>query len=311
MVLGQYDNLVDCARCRRQTVEATRAIICGWRRSGVAIRGPKEDHVLGNDGLDGFGAARHVVRFGKKLKGDDVPTVPLRYRGGPGGPAGRLVAARLHPATGEAWLRLRPSDAPWQSEVRTIPLNASQSPAPTPDTLELRGGTRIRCHDGYVGRLEGMVLDNSTGAVQELIIRVRSNVLADVETNVDPMNALLRVAGQQVLVPPAWAISTTRENSNLPFRGGATILLLDASPEQIASGTVLRADAALAGDILAIWNDNPALVPYASQIQVVVRDGKATLLGTVPSPRHRATAEQDAWHVPGVFAVSNEMIVHG
>jgi osmotically-inducible protein OsmY len=43
----------------------------------------------------------------------------------------------------------------------------------------------------------------------------------------------------------------------------------------------------------------------------VVRDGKATLLGAVPSPRHKATAEQDAWHVPGVFAVSNELIVQG
>jgi hypothetical protein len=277
----------------------------------VAIRGPDEDHVLGNDGLNGFGAARHVVRFGKKLKGEDIPTVPPRYRGGPGGPSGRLVAARLRPATGEAWLRLRPGDAPWQSDVRTIPLNASQPPAPTPDTLELRGGARVRCHDGYVGRLEGMVLANGSGAVQELIVRVRSNVLADVETNVDPMNALLRVAGQQVLVPPSWAKSTTRESSNLPFRGGATILLLDASPEQIASGTVLRSDAALAGDILAIWNENPALLPYTARIHVVVRDGKATLLGAVPSPRHKATAEQDAWHVPGVFAVSNELIVQG
>jgi len=277
----------------------------------VAIRGPDEDYVQGNDGLNGVGAARHVVRFGKKLKGDDLPTVPSRYRGGPGGPSGRLVAARLRPATGEAWLRLRPGDAPWQNEVRTIPLNSSQSPAPMPDTLELRGGARVRCHDGYVGRLEGVVIDNGSGTVQELIVRVRSNVLADVETNVDPMNALLRVAGQQVLVPPAWAVSTTRESSNVPFRSGGTILLLNASPEQIAAGTVLRSDADLAGEILAFWNENPALLPYTARIQVVVRDGRATLLGTVPSPRHRATAEQDAWHVPGVFAVSNDLIVQG
>src|SRR5215470_11060718 len=94
---------------------------CGWRRSGVAIRGADEGYVLGNDGLNGFGAARHAVRFGKKLKGEDVPTVPTRYRGGPGGPTGRLVAARLRPTTGEAWLRLRAGDAPWQNAVRTIP----------------------------------------------------------------------------------------------------------------------------------------------------------------------------------------------
>lgn len=279
----------------------------------MAIRGPDEDYVLGNDGLNGFGAspARHVVRLGKKLKGEDVPTVPPRYRGGPGGPTGRLVAVRLRPATGEAWLRLRAGDAPWQNAVRTIPLNASQPPAPLPDTLELRGGTRVRCHDGYVGRLEGVVLDNGAGTVQELIVRVRSNVLADVESNVDPMNALLRVSGQQVLLPPAWAKSTTRESSNLPFRGGAMTLLLDATPEQIAAGTVLRSDAALAGDIQNFWNDNPALLPYTAHMHVVVKDGEATLLGTVPSPRHKATAEQDAWHVPGVFAVNNDLVVRG
>jgi hypothetical protein len=277
----------------------------------VAIRAPEGDQVLGNGGPNGYGAARHVVRFGKRLKGEDVPTVPSRYRGGPGGPSGRLVAVRLRSASGEAWLRLRPGDAPWRSEVRTIPLNGGQSPAPTPDTLELRGGMRVRCHDGYVGRLAGMVLDNNSGTVQELIMRIRGNVLADVESNVEPMNALLRVAGQQVLVPPAWAVSTTRESSSLPFRGGTTTLLLDATPEQVASGTVLRSDADLAGDILAIWNDNPALLPYSAHMRVVVRDGEATLLGTVPSPRHKATAEQDAWHVPGVFAVRNYLTVQG
>lgn len=140
-------------------------------------------------------------------------------------------------------------------------------------------------------------------------MRVRSNVLADVETNVDPINALLRVSGQQVLVPTSWAVSTTRETNSIPFRGTAPTLLLDASPEQIAAGTVLRSDSQLAGDILAIWNENPALLHNTAGMQVVVRDGKATLLGTVPSPRHRVAAEQDAWHVPGIFAVSNDLTI--
>ena len=48
-----------------------------------------------------------------------------------------------------------------------------------------------------------------------------------------------------------------------------------------------------------------------NETEVVVRDGEATLLGTVPSARHKATAEQDAWHVPGVFAVNNDLIVQG
>jgi len=33
------------------------------------------------------------------------------------------------------------------------------------------------------------------------------------------------------------------------------------------------------------------------------------LLGTLPSPRQRATAEQDAWHVDGILSVRNEIRV--
>ncbi|MDE3231196.1 MAG: BON domain-containing protein, partial [Chloroflexota bacterium] len=36
-----------------------------------------------------------------------------------------------------------------------------------------------------------------------------------------------------------------------------------------------------------------------------------TLLGTLPSPRHRASAEQDVWHLAGVLAVRNEITIGG
>ncbi|HEV2404264.1 MAG TPA: hypothetical protein VGR88_02360, partial [Ktedonobacterales bacterium] len=39
---------------------------------------------------------RRVLRFGQKIRGDDVPTAPQRYRG-VDGPSGKLVGARLRP----------------------------------------------------------------------------------------------------------------------------------------------------------------------------------------------------------------------
>ena len=54
---------------------------------------------------------------------------------------------------------------------------------------------------------------------------------------------------------------------------------------------------------------NPALVPYTGRLRVDVRDGDVALRGTLPSVRHRAAAEQDVWHVLGVFSVRNDIVV--
>ncbi|PWT72431.1 MAG: hypothetical protein C5B60_09560 [Chloroflexi bacterium] len=272
----------------------------------------------GSDGwsfLDGSDAGigrprRHFLRFGAKISGQDVPSVPERYRG-LDGPSGKLMGVRLVPATGDLWLRLvrtghRP---PFERTVRTIPLNNRQSPAPAPEAIELRDGMRVYCPVGYVGRLDGVTFDVGSGVALELLLHVRSDVLAEVETTTSPLAPLVPVAGQRVLISPSWASSVKPEPGTVPFRGEVLTLHVDASPEQIASGTALRPDKAVAADVVDILAANPALAPFAGRIRVQVHDGTVRLLGSLPTARHRASAEQDIWHVPGVFALDNEVAV--
>lgn len=273
----------------------------------MAIRGPGEGAWRSGDLDSEDGTTRQIFRFGQKIRGENVSSVPARYRGGPGGPTGRVVAALLRPSSGEIWLRIRPSDAPWQRQVRTIPLNADQPPTPTPESVELRGGIRVYCHDGFAGRLEGFALDTRAGLAQQIVVRIRSNPLADVDDPSDPLFKLVEVSGQQLLLSPAWVVSATHESSGFPFGSGSTRLKLDASAEQIASGLLLRSDGELTAAIWNILDDNPAIAPSAGQLRVQVHDGDVTLRGLLPTPRHRASAEQDVWHVPGVFAVHNEI----
>lgn len=275
----------------------------------MAIRGPDEGALRSGDMDSEDGTTRQIFRFGQKIRGENVPSVPARYRGGPGGPTGRVVSALVRPSSGEIWLRIRPSDAPWQRQMRTIPLNADQPPTPTPESVELRGDIRVYCHDGYMGRLEGIALDTHAGLAQQIVVRIRSNVLADVENPSDPLFKLVEVSGQQLMLPPAWVVSATHESSGFPFGSGSTRLKLDASAEQVASGLLLRSDGELTAAIWNIWNDNPAIAPHTGQLRVQVHDGDVTLRGPLPSPRHRASAEQDVWHVPGVLTVHNEIVV--
>jgi hypothetical protein len=261
--------------------------------------------------IGGAGTARRIFRFGGNITGEQIQTVPARYRSGPGSPSGTLVAVRLRPSTGDGWIRLRVGQLPWRRVVRTIPLSENQPPAPTPDSVDLRGGAIVRCHDGEVGRLRGITYDARSGAVLDLLVRVRRDIVSDVTSTRDPMAALLDLAGREVLLSPAWAVSTTREPASLPLRRATTVLLLNASAEQIGSATRVRTDGQLAHDVVEAWGENPALAPYTGRLRVEAHDGDVTLRGTLPSPRQRATAEQDAWHVAGVLAVHNLIRVEG
>ncbi|MGZ3664775.1 MAG: BON domain-containing protein [Ktedonobacterales bacterium] len=274
----------------------------------MAIGNPYNGRAFDEQHMNGRRSTRHVLRFGQKLVEDDVPTVPARYRG-IDTPLGKLVGGRVRAASGEIWLRLRPNELRRRMNrgMLTVPLNGTQSPAPTPDALELRSDMRVYCHDGYVGRLEGIVIDPSVGVAIELILRIRGNVMAGVRTATSPMASLIGLNGQQVLVPPSWIHSTKIEPSDVPFRGPSVALHLDASAEQVASGTRLRTDAEIASDVWTILVANPAVGPYAGDLQVAVQDGNVTLQGQLPSPRHRASAEQDIWHVPGVFGLRDDV----
>ncbi len=259
--------------------------------------------------LYGDQPARRVLRFGQRVTGADIPAAPERVRGVANGPLGRLRGARLQARGQVAWLRLGVSDL--GRELRTVPLNATQGPAPTPDTLELRGGMRVRCHEGYVGKLAGLVIDPTQGLVTDLIVKIRGDAMADVQLPSDPLFKLGPAQGAEALVAPAWAVSTTRVESALPFLRDRLILTLDASVEQVASAARLRRDGQVAGDIWRLLGENPAIAPYVGRLRVEVRDGDVTLRGALPTPRHRASAEQDIWHVPGVFALHNEVTITG
>lgn len=274
----------------------------------MAIGNPYNGRAFGEQNMNGRRAARRVLRFGQKLVGDDVPTVPSRYRG-IDTPLGKLVGARVRATNGEIWLRLRPNELRRRMNrgLLTVPLNGTQSPAPTPDALELRSSMRIYCHDGYIGRLEGIAIDPGAGLAIELIVRIRGNVMAGVRTATSPMASLIGLGGQQVLLPPSWIRGTKIEPSDVPFRGPSVALHLDASAEQVASGTRLRTDEEIAADVWAILAANPAVGPYVGDLHIAVQDGNVTLQGQLPSPRHRASAEQDIWHVPGIFALRDDV----
>ncbi len=257
--------------------------------------------------LHGDQPARRIIRFGQRISGHLLPSAPQRVRGVDDSPLGRLRGARLRARGHEVWLRLSSSDL--SRDLHTIPINTTQAPAPTPDALELRGGMRVRCHEGYIGRLQGLVIEANSGLISDLIVRVRSDALVDVTLSTDPMYKLVTMQGQEALLSPTWAVTVTQTASALPFVAPELTLQLDATVEQIASAGLLRSDGEVLTSVWQILSENPAIAPYLGRIRAQVRDGEVTLLGDLPTRRHRASAEQDVWHLPGVFAVRNEVVV--
>jgi hypothetical protein len=150
------------------------------------------------------------------------------------------------------------------------------------------------------------MLDAHTGLAMELVVRVRADVASDIARPTDPMGSLLPVRGQRVLVPPVWAAKAGRPKAGI-FSPRHGRLLLTATPAQIGHSPVLRDDAALTADVWAILTANPALQPVLGGVRVAVRDGTVMLRGHMPSIRLRLAAEQDIWHVPGVFAIQDEL----
>ncbi len=257
------------------------------------------------------GPQRRVLRFGQQVRGDDIANISLRLRTGMASPSGRLEGVALLPAASQAWLRLsKRGRLPWQRRPPlVVPLGPTQPEQPPQEAVELRGGLRVRCHDGYVGKLEGLTVDAASGHVLDLLVRVRGDVLAEVETAASPFAKLVPLAGQVVTVPPAWLRRVATDKGAGPLSPDEPIAHLDASPEQIASGMLIRSDGDITTDIWRMFEENPAIAPYLERITVAVLDGSVSLRGTVPSPRHKLTVEQDIWHVPGVFSVSNNLRV--
>jgi hypothetical protein len=270
--------------------------------SSVGANGSQAGRIFSERSLGGDSQARRVLRLGGRVRPDDLPTIPSRYLSGLGGPAGTLTEVRLRARTGEIWCRVR--SHPWSRAIRTIPLNGDQSLAPTPDALELRRGMRVECPGGRVGQVNGVAVNLRTGLATELLIRVRGDVDAEVGRPSDPLAPLLAVHGQSLLVNPAWAARIERVPRLI---GSRAQLLLAATPAQIAHSLVVRGDAELIAQIWNILGANPAISPHLRHLSLTARDGDVTLLGSLPSPRHRLAAEQDIWHVPGVLSLRDEV----
>lgn len=236
-----------------------------------------------------------------------MTTIPAHYRSGPNSPSGVLAAVRVRPGTGEGWVRLRSRPLPWQNVLLTVPLNSVQGAVPPPESIELRGGMRVRCHEGDIGRLTGIAINLGEGLISDLIVHLRGDIAPSLGSTPSPMAPLRQAGGQEVLLSPSWVVSLTQETNF--FGGDEPVLLLNASPEQVASGQVIRSDGQLLSDIWDRWGENPSLFTFSEQLGVAARNGSVTLTGHLPTRRHRATAEQDVWHVPGVLAVDNRITV--
>jgi hypothetical protein len=250
---------------------------------------------------------RRVLRFGQRMTRDDLPFALQSEGSGVDGGIGTLVDALLTKDAGNVWLRLGAGGLFRAERRQTIHVSGDGPAEPPLDVVSLHGDLRVRCHEGYVGKLEGLALDLRTGEAQGLLLRVRSDVLAAITKASDPYYQLLPLAGQRVLLSPAWMRSVSRTKAALPFLPHEETLHLDASVEQVASATVVRDDADLEADITRILEENPALAPLLARISIQVRDGVVRLRGEAPTPRHIASIEQDVWHVPGVNGVRNEL----
>jgi hypothetical protein len=252
-----------------------------------------------------------VLRFGQRITRDDLPLALQAGGSGAEGAIGTLISVQLTKDASHIWLRLGVGGLLRPTKYQTIDVYGNGPDEASPDGFLLHDDLRARCHEGYVGKVEGLALDLRTGEALGVLLHVRSDVLSAITRASDPYYQLLPLAGQRILVPPAWMRSVSRTKAALPLRPDEETLHLDASVEQVASATVVRADADLEADIIHILEENPAAAPLLAHISIHVRDGIVRLRGEAPTPRHIASIEQDVWHVPGVNGVRNEMTALG
>jgi hypothetical protein len=250
---------------------------------------------------------RRLLRFGQRITRDDLSLALQGGGSGVDGALGTLVGAQVTMDASDIWLRLGAGGLFRSEKYQTIHIYGVGSEELIPTALSLHGDLRVRCHEGYVGKLDGLAIDLRTGEALGLLLHVRSDVLAEITGAFSPFQALLPLANQRILLPPAWIRSLSSSKARLPFLPDVETLHIGASVEQVASATVVRDDAELEAEIVRILEENPALAPLLARITIQVRDGIVLLRGEAPTPRHKASIEQDIWHVPGVNEVRNEL----
>lgn len=262
---------------------------------------------MSEPGVSAGAPVSRVLRFGQRITRDDLPFALQTGGSGVESAFGTLIGAHVTKDASDIWLRLGIGGLLRPTKYQTIHVYGSGPEDAPRDGFLLHDDLRVRCHEGYVGKVDGLALDLRTGEALGLLLHVRSDVLSAITRASDPYYHLLPLAGQRILIPMAWMRSIGHAKAALPFLPIEETLHLDASVEQVASATVVRADADLEADVIQILEENIALAPLLARISIQVREGVVRLRGEVPSERHKASVEQDVWHVPGVNGVRNEL----
>jgi BON domain-containing protein len=258
-------------------------------------------------GVSAGAPVSRVLRFGQRITRADLPFALQTGGSGVESAVGTLIGVHVTKDASDIWLRLGIGGLLRPTKYQTIHVYGSGPEDAPPDGFLLHDDLRVRCHEGYVGKVDGLALDLRTGVALGLLLHVRSDVLSAITRASDPYYHLLPLAGQRILTPMAWMRSIGHAKAALPFLPTEETLDLDASVEQVASATVVRADADLEADVIHILEENLALAPLLARISIQVREGIVRLRGEVPTERHKASIEQDVWHVPGVNGVRNEL----
>jgi len=142
---------------------------------------------------------------------------------------------------------------------------------PAGSTVALQRGQSVWALDGWVGRVNLLLLD-ATGQVHHFVIRKG------------------RLLGYDVLVPVDWIKVIDPPDVWLAMARA----VLDRLPEY-------RPDSAVAADVIEVlWQDELIRASDIENIDVSVRDGVVTLSGYTVSLLNKTRATREARQVPGV-----------
>lgn len=191
---------------------------------------------------------------------------------------------------------------------------------------------------GPVGRQMGLPATAGYYSDEE-ILRIETSLLENnpytAEANIDATvkDRVITLTGtaknvwtKRAAEEDAWSIPSVKDVKNeihVKSRRGTTATL-DAQPAETsgrqASGQgaphpapqqqIHRSDGDLQGTIYDALDNDPN-VPDHVEITVNVNEGRATLQGRVPSSRIKRAAGNDAWSIPGIRDVYNELNVMG
>ncbi len=252
--------------------------------------------------------ARVLLQPGKLLDAGNVAGMPATYRDRLSGAHAEITHLWLWPQSGQVTVAVRYQKNLFSKKEEVMPLSVGAPLEPAKaGGVELRAKMPVFCTDEHrqevryrLGHVEGLTVAARTGLANGMVVRVRAHPEADVTRPTDPQASLLAVAGRRLVLSPAWVKSLEHEG-----------LVLSVFPAQVASSVEFLDDWQVRERVWAILNENPALQPYHSWLNIEVKDGVAYLSGRLPLARLRNSAKQDIWHVPGVVGIEDSLRVEG